>query len=231
MPQPSAAVAGNMADRSSPQSDNGSLRLRWIHRVIVFLRSLCLAIGVCFLVATSTPLDYWWAKAYTGSNWEQLGDVLVVLGGGDWADGQMSWNTYLRVTHALYVYRQGHFSTVLLSGGGNPPVATAMRAYLISQGIPPNVILTEGGSDSTRENALNCKPILDRLGGRKLLLTSDYHTFRAVRAFRAAGVNVLASPAPDILKQYRNVTARWTCFLELVRESAKIAYYGARGWI
>ena len=198
---------------------------------MVAIRSLCLAIGIAFLVATFTPLDHWWAKAYTGSTWEQTGDVLVVLGGGDWAGGQMGWNTYLRITHALYVYRNGTFSWIVVSGGGEPPLADAMRGYLISEGIPANVILTETGSNSTRENALNCKPILDRLGGRKLLLTSDYHTFRAVRAFRAAGVNVLASPAPDILKQYRNVEARWTCFVELVKESAKIAYYRARGWI
>ena len=204
---------------------------RWLGRILGFVRGLCLGIGIAFLLATLTPLDRWWAKAYAGTTWEQEGDVLVVLGGGDWAGAQMAWNTYLRVTHALFVYRNGHFSKIVVAGGGRPAVALAMRDYLISRGIASDAIIAETQSESTRENALNCKPILERLQGRKLLLTSDYHTLRAVRAFRAVGIPVVACPAPDALKQFTHLTARWTCFMELLAESAKIAYYGARGWI
>lgn len=220
-----------MSASGPSRTPGGLLRSPWLRRGVLLLRSLCVTIGVAFLLVTLTPLDYWWAKALTGPSWETEGDVLVILGGGEWDGGQLAWKTYLRTSHALFLYRHGHFSTIVVSGGGVPPVADAIRDYLVAGGVPDGIILRETGSHSTRDNALYCKPILERLGGRKLLLTSDYHTFRAVRAFRATGIEVLPSPAPDILKQYKSMTARWTCFLQLVKETLSVAYYGARGWL
>jgi len=55
-----------------------------------------------------------------------------------------------------------------------------------------------------------------------VLLTSDYHMFRARRMFEKAGLKVVPMPIPDGLKRATRLTLRWWVFLDLVRESAAI---------
>ena len=57
----------------------------------------------------------------------------------------------------------------------------SIRDYLISQGVPADEILIETQSRNTRENALYARSFLDALPGKKVLLTSDYHMYRAQR--------------------------------------------------
>jgi len=63
------------------------------------------------------------------------------------------------------------------------------------------------------------------------LLTSDYHMFRAHRAFTKAGLAVAPRPFPDAIKRSQNWENRWPVFVELCNETAKICYYYIRGWI
>ena len=67
--------------------------------------------------------------------------------------------------------------------------------------------------------------------GRKVLLTSDYHMFRACRAFRKAGLEVAPRPFPDAGKRAANWLGRWPAFLDEVVETLKIGYYFVRGAI
>ena len=66
---------------------------------------------------------------------------------------------------------------------------------------------------------------------RLVLLTSDYHMYRALRVFQKAGLNVAPRPFPDIVKRSSSLTERWPAFFELWEESVKTAYYWFRGWI
>jgi uncharacterized SAM-binding protein YcdF (DUF218 family) len=118
----------------------------------------------------------------------------------------MGQSSYWRSLYATRVYREGQFPQVPLSGGGKPiPSVMPMRDFLECQGIPPEVILIETASASARENALNTKRLLEGVPGRKvILLTSDYHMFRASRAFKKAGLDVLPRPFPDIRKRATN---------------------------
>ena len=72
---------------------------------------------------------------------------------------------------------------------------------------------------------------MEETPGRKVLLTSDYHMFRAYRTFRKAGFEIAPRPFPDMLKLSSCWLCRWQAFVTLSDESAKIAYYYARGWI
>jgi len=102
----------------------------------------------------------------------------------------------------------------------------------VANGIPASAITIETASMSTRENALFPAPLAAKLPGRKLLLTSDYHMFRALRVYRKAGIDCEPLPIPDIKKRslvsWRN---RGSAFLELSLETIKILYYAARGWV
>ena len=122
---------------------------------------------------------------------------------------------------------------VVVSGGGpaGTSIAKPMRDFLECRGVPRTAIEIEARSRGTHENALYVAELLAGVSGRKVLLTSDYHMFRAHRAFKKAGLAVLPRPFPDARKRASNWTGRWPAFLDLVEETLKIGYYYARGWI
>ena len=191
------------------------------------------AIGWLFVGATFTPLNAWWAYYLAGPWNAPVGDVLVVPGADAWQDS-IGFSTYLRSVYAVRAWRGGGFRDVVVCGGGNgdqPSVAEQMRDFMVSQGIPAAAVHLENQSRSTRENALDSKALVSQLGGRKILLTSDYHMFRAYRVFRKAGIDVQPSPFPDSLKQNGSWTNRWSVFVGLCTETSKIVYYFVRGWI
>ena len=62
-------------------------------------------------------------------------------------------------------------------------------------------------------------------------MTSDYHMYRAWRAFKKCGLTAQTRPVPDAGKALSLISMRWPVFLELAEETAKIAGYRVRGWI
>jgi uncharacterized SAM-binding protein YcdF (DUF218 family) len=211
--------------RISPGKPATERALVWIHRVLAF-------VGALTILVTVTPVVSWWATWLAGPWNDPAGNVLIVLGGASDSHGILGESAYLRCEYAIIAYRKGDFEKIVLSGGGAPvPVATAMKRFMVGEGIPPHVILTETRSTSTRENALYTKALVESLPGKKVLMTSDFHMFRAYRVFRKAGLCVLPRPIPDVRKHASRWTGRWGSFLELSRETVKIIYYYARGWI
>jgi uncharacterized SAM-binding protein YcdF (DUF218 family) len=64
-----------------------------------------------------------------------------------------------------------------------------------------------------------------------VLLTSDFHMFRAVRVFRKAGLNVTPYAIPDVIKISDSWYGRISGFQRLAVETVKIGYYELRGWM
>ena len=106
-----------------------------------------------------------------------------------------------------------------------------MQRLIVFLGVPAESITVETLSTSTHENALRSIPLLNRLPGKKVLLTSDYHMFRALRVFHKAGLDLQGWPYPDTGKMAASWTGRWPAFLDVLLELTKIAYYKAHGWI
>jgi uncharacterized SAM-binding protein YcdF (DUF218 family) len=106
-----------------------------------------------------------------------------------------------------------------------------MRDFLVYHGVPSDAIQIESRSESTRENALFVRELLSGMSGTRVLLTSDYHMFRATRAFRQAGVAIEPRPFPDAIKRSQRLAGRMPAFINEAMESTKIVYYFARGWI
>lgn len=207
--------------------------LRSVFRHLVHWAALGLVVlGGLVLVVTFTPLVSWWAYQYAKPWQAPKGDILVVLSGSEGPRGMIGYDSYIRSEYALLDYQRGGFKKIVLSGGGKEkPVAESMRDFLACQGIPRAVLQTESASMSTRENAVFTARMLHGQPGNIVLLTSDYHTFRAYRAFRHAGVNVSMNPVPDVIKRAGTWQGRWPAFLDLATETIKIGYYKARGWI
>jgi uncharacterized SAM-binding protein YcdF (DUF218 family) len=106
-----------------------------------------------------------------------------------------------------------------------------MREYLVWRGIPREDIVTEDGSRSTRENAVHTAKLAGGMTGPFVLLTSDFHMWRASRAFAKAGMQIAPRPCPDAFKRSGDWRNRWRVFLDLMGEFGKIGYYRVRGWI
>ncbi len=79
--------------------------------------------------------------------------------------------------------------------------ASVMAEFLRAEyGVPPESIILEEDSRTTKENALSCKGIVDRSGWKKVaLLTQLYHMERALKTFWDAGVQVSPLFAEDLL--------------------------------
>ncbi len=215
-----------MSQARGPVARPGRLRL-----VVRWLMILFAAVGFLAVVVTFTPLVRWWGYALAGRWTDPKGDVLIVLAGSQGPRGMIGYDSYLRSEYALLAYQQDGFHSIVVSGGGDPPEGLVMRNFLQCQGIPAAAITSETASTSTRENALFTKKLIDAVPGRKVLLTSDYHMYRAYRVFRKAGMDVQPRPFPDVIKRSGHWQERWWAFMDLLTETTKIGYYTIRGWM
>lgn len=197
------------------------------------------ALGLVLVLVTCTPLDRWWAVQLAGPWTDARGDVLIVLTGNILGNGIIGETSYWRSAYTIMAWREGGWRQVIVSGGAGGaslPVGEAMKIFLQSGGIPAAAIMADSQSLSTRESALNLARILPqtpgaKTPGRMVLLTSDYHMYRAGRALHKTGVIVIPRPIPDAIKRAGSWNLRWEVFQDLLIETSKIAYYWSRGWI
>jgi len=184
-------------------------------------------IGLLCIVVVATPIDKWWAHALAGSIDQPHGDILILLSAANDDDDTMSYSSYWRARYALRAWRTGDFKTVVVSGGKG----SGIRNFLVAEGIPAEAILDDWQSNSTRENAIDTAQLTQAMTGKKVLLTSDFHMFRALRVFRKAGLNVTPYAIPDVIKISNSWYGRISGFQKLVVETVKIGYYELRGWM
>lgn len=213
-----------------PESDRSVLsRLR---RAAV---TACVLFTVLFLVIHFTPLVPWWAAQLAHPWNDSDGDILIVLANEQQSDDIIGLNSYWRSVYAVRAWRGGHFKAMVISGGSPKGVhrsmASVMGDFIICNGVPRDKVFLEEKSLTTRENALFTKEMIGNWPGTRVLLTSDYHTYRALRVFQAVGLPVLAHPFPDVMKQSNGILNRGPCFWGLCVETSKIAWYWAKGWI
>jgi uncharacterized SAM-binding protein YcdF (DUF218 family) len=98
------------------------------------------------------------------------------------------------------LYRAGKVFHGLAAGGRLPWIGDGGRrprrcAIGSRNRGPKEAIVLEGGSLNTRENAQGAAQVIrERSWGRVLLVASAAHMRRAVEAFRAVGIEVVAPP-------------------------------------
>jgi uncharacterized SAM-binding protein YcdF (DUF218 family) len=200
----------------------------WIKRQRGLLRNLLAALGFWTAIITFTPAVAWYARLLAGPWNDPGGKTLIVLGGESTAPRVIGLGTYWRVVYAAKAYREGGFERIVLTGAG---VAEGMSDFLRAQGVPAGALQIETRARDTRENALNLRAMLAGAPEPVVLMTSDYHMFRARRVFTRLGIAVLARPIPDATKRAVNASERWSVFMGEAVETAKIGYYFLRGWI
>jgi len=188
--------------------------------------ALCVA-GLITILVMSTPLVAWWAHAYAGSIDQPSGDVLILLSAAADDQSGISYSSYWRARMAVLAWRTGNFKKIVVSGGGGPGILDFLEAY----GVPPDAIVAEWQSQSTRENGMEVARMIQGMPGKKVLLTSDFHMYRALGVFRKLGIDVTPMPAPDVLHATQNWPGRFSAFETMCMETAKIVDYRLHGWI
>lgn len=125
-------------------------------------------------------------------------DAIVVLGGGD----------FNRWSHSADIAEQYSDLSLVVTGDGGVIVE-----HLAAQGIPRERILHEQAATSTVENAKFTKPMLDKIGAKRVILVTNwYHAPRSFAIFRkyqpGREFTVSFPPKPEPLTKWDRATQR-----------------------
>ncbi|CAG6390785.1 YdcF family protein [Streptomyces cocklensis] len=152
---------------------------------------------LCFVV---------YAFLYGRLNPPRRADYVVVLGSGLAGGATVPPLLASRLERARAVHarqsRRGRQPVLLTSGGQGPdekvPESHAMADYLVERGVPAELIEREDRSTTTEENLRFSRRIMESANPdyRCVIVTNNYHAFRAALAARRAGVRgyVVGSP-------------------------------------
>ena len=200
-------------------------RIARLFRFVVGVLALIGGVAVLTLATTATTVC---GHRLSGPIEEPTAPLLIVLTAASPMDGMLSESSYWRSIYAIRAWRSGGFERILLSG----EQSAAMKRFLVSEGVPSERVDLEENARSTRESALFTAAMLrGRSGPPPVLMTSDYHMFRARKCFEKAGLRVLPRPIPDAIKRSAEWYDRPTILAIEIVEVSKIAGYRLRGWI
>ncbi|WP_338692664.1 YdcF family protein [Streptomyces sp. Q6] len=152
---------------------------------------------VCFL---------FYAALYQRLGFWRRGDFVVVLGSGLIGGRTVppllaSRLEQARKEHAR-LSRRGRRPVLIVSGGRGPdeelPESHAMADYLLERGFPADLVEREDRSTTTEENLTFSQALMHarKPASRCVIVTSNYHAFRAAITARRLGVrgNVVGAP-------------------------------------
>src|SRR6185312_13514315 len=189
----------------------------------------CVCFTVTLLFFTLTPFAPWVVGRLCGPITNPDGDILIVLTADAQPDGIIGRASYPRAFYAVKAWQTGHFRAVVVTGGymdGNRrSLSSIMAEYMAGSGIPRDRIFLEERSTSTRENALFTKQMIASWPGKRVLLTSDLHMFRALRTFEKVGLSAAPRPVPDVTVHWTRAFDRFPTAFSTLLELLKIAYY------
>jgi uncharacterized SAM-binding protein YcdF (DUF218 family) len=150
-------------------------------------------------------------------------DAVIVLGAGIQGE-TVSGKLAKRLDETVAYYNENTKAVIIVCGGQGPQEditeALAMERYLTGKGIPKDRILKEERSASTYENFAYAKTILaDRFpqGFSSVLITNDFHVYRAVKIASRAGFSAkhigartdwYTAPA-DYLREMTAIVKMW----------------------
>lgn len=120
-------------------------------------------------------------------------DAIIVLGAGVRGD-RVTLPLRLRLDKAVEYHKKNPDAYIVVSGGqGVQETVTeayAMKKYLVSAGVPDEIVIEEDKATSTSENMKFSKEILEKLYGRQVkvaFVTNNYHVFRSTCLAKMAG--------------------------------------------
>lgn len=192
---------------------------KWIARIPRWTRYtvvICSAVGLLlFAVVEGMILGQFNAKASPNA------EYMIVLGA-QWKTSGPSYVLQKRLDRAVEYLQENPNTIVIVSGGQgtNEPITEAdgMKSYLEEKGISTERILTEDKSTNTYENLVFSAEYLDKEIDTVVLVTNNFHVFRACSIAKMQGytqVEGLAAgsyPAMipnNLLREFFGVVKDW----------------------
>lgn len=128
-------------------------------------------------------------------------DAIVVLGAAQY-NGRPSPVLRARLNHALSLYREGHAPRIIVTGGmgrgDTTSEATVSRRFLVTHGVPSEVVIVRPQGRSTQASMTAVGEWLEEQGLHRVLLVSDpFHMFRLRMEARRTHVEAYTSPTED----------------------------------
>lgn len=119
-------------------------------------------------------------------------DCIVVFGASIYADGSLSPILENRVDAGIELYERGAAPVIIMSGDGRDPFydePAAMKAYAVSQGVPPEAVYCDPGGYHTYETLWRASNVY---GARSIIaVTQRYHLSRCVFDARGVGMDAV----------------------------------------
>ena len=163
----------------------------WIIRTFWVLFGIGLGI---FLLVEGLILSRCYAPAKDGA------DYLIILGAQLKPEGPSVVLRY-RLDEAIKYLKVNRETIVIVSGGqgANEPISEAqgMYDYLVERGVDASRIIKEDKSTSTHENLKFSGELFDKTESEVVIVTNDFHVFRAEKLARAQGYQHVQGLAAD----------------------------------
>lgn len=142
-------------------------------------------------------------------------DCILVLGCGVRADGEPSLMLRDRLDMGIALYKAGAAPKLLMSGDHSRTdydEVNAMKDYAIAAGVPSEDIFMDHAGFSTYESMYRAKDVF--CAETVIIVSQEYHLYRAVYDARALGLDAWGVPAEDVnylgqfVRDIREILAR-----------------------
>lgn len=150
----------------------------------------------------------------------QKSDVIIVLSG-DNGD---------RTIQGVNLFGAGYAPNMIMSGGlvyHKIAMSELMLIHAVEMGVPADVIIAESHSESTYQNAIFTKDIMNRHGFKSaIIVSSDYHMRRVKlifdRVYKDSGIVISYSSADDPLFEPNRWWANNKSIMYIINEYVKL---------
>ena len=204
-----------------PAFVKASRKRRWFKAFMWLLSFGYLLFALTFIGTTAAIL-------INGAEPAGEADAVIVLGGGIRGNSPTLLLKY-RLDKTLEYLNEHGDAVCVVSGGQGPDEtvseASVMKNYLVGHGIAEERILLEDRSESTEENFIFSKAMIDETIGDDadiVFVTTKFHVFRAERTAKRLGLEAQGIPAKGVW---------WLSPNDYLRESVAIVLYFITGKI
>jgi uncharacterized SAM-binding protein YcdF (DUF218 family) len=163
--------------------------------LFAMMRRWTLRLG-CFLAGVFVVL-FGWLFTAGGIASSASADCIVVPGAAVRPGRVPSDALRYRLEGAVRLYEQGRAPIIIVTGGGKGDYAEAdvMQEWLIEHGIPPEAIIAENESMTTRDSGIHVARIMGERGLESALVSSQwFHVARTRLCLAQEGVTTHAAP-------------------------------------
>lgn len=170
----------------------------WMARLPKWFRisfGVCCTVGLLlFVIVEGMIFSQFAAKPQAGA------DYVLILGA-QWKTTGPSYVLQKRLDEAIIYLKANPDVKVIVSGGqgSNEPISEAagMHSYLVAAGIAEERIYMEDKSTSTYENLVFSGNLLDKENDKVVLVTNNFHMFRAGQIAEKQGYKQVEGLAAD----------------------------------